>query len=67
VGDEAQRGLLALLETTQEQQQVTLLVDQRLPEALGTQVALIQALHLKNKEHMECIVLQQRVQVNTGI
>lgn len=48
-GNETQRGLLALLETSKQQQQVSLLVHQRLSEALGTQVALVQTVHLQTK------------------
>lgn len=45
-GNKTQCGLLTLLETSQQQQQVTFLVHQSFPEAFSTQVALIQTLHL---------------------
>lgn len=49
MGDETQCGLLTLLETSQQQQQVTFLVHQSFPEALSTQVTLIQTLHLQTE------------------
>lgn len=50
VGNKTQRGLLTFLETSQHQQQVAFLIDQRLSEALGTQVALVQTLHLQTSK-----------------
>lgn len=52
VSDETQRGLLALLETSQQQQQVTFLVHQSFPEALSAQVALVQPLQLAVARHI---------------
>lgn len=43
-GDQCQRGLLALLEAAQQQQQVLLLVDQSLPETFGAQISPVHAL-----------------------
>lgn len=61
-GDETQRGLLALLETAQQQQQVALLIHQRLSEALGTQVALVQTLHLQTKTRPQArVTIKQMV------
>lgn len=58
VCDETQRGLLTFLETSQQQQQVTLLVHQSFPEALSAQVTLIQPLHLQTN-HWIIIALHQ--------
>lgn len=52
MSDETQCGLLALLETSQQQQQVTFLVHQSFPEALSTQVALIQTLYLQTNNNV---------------
>lgn len=51
-GNQTQCGLLAVLKAPQEQQQVTLLVHQSLPETLCTQVTLIETLHLQRNEIM---------------
>lgn len=50
-GDQRQRGLLTLLKSTQQQQKILLLIDQSLPEALGTQVLPIHPLW-RHREHI---------------
>lgn len=46
MSDKTQRGLFTLLESSYQQQQVTLLVHQSFPEALSSQVAFIVTLKL---------------------
>lgn len=50
MSDKTQRGLFTLLESSYQQQQVTLLVHQSFPEALSSQVALIVTLKLQIKQ-----------------
>lgn len=52
MSDETKCGLFTLLETSQQQQQVTFLVHQSFPEALSPQVTLIQTLHLTVAGHV---------------
>lgn len=47
---QSQRGLLAVLETAEQQQQVALLIHQRFPVALCSQVLFIQSLHLQQRK-----------------
>lgn len=59
MSDETKCGLFTLLETSQQQQQVTFLVHQSFPEALSPQVTLIQTLHLQANEQRVGYFLQK--------
>ena len=61
LGDEGEGGLLTVLEPPQQQQQVFLLVDQRLAEALCSQVTSVQTLDLSGDKNKSTIRIIQNI------